>query len=530
MTSLRSAAAGQAVGALPLQASAPVTGIVYDIVCGHASSYVLQTSQQVQAAAPVSGVICGYVSPHVSSHPHNMAAVPRVSALSRISGGQISASGGAANCMQPAAGQQALSGLGMSAPASNWLPLRPVSYQPPMALHAHHPCSLAQSPSHHASHMQQKHELPAHRVTLAANGCATTARDASFHIQPPTVSSCAASDFQFRDPRRQRTVGIHVRHGGDGVQQLPCGGAILEPASRLDLSTLAGKTRVFNGLVPAVSPGLLSVAEAKAVMEADDDNQKDLLPALCARLERAVLNGDHLLPTVMQDRSGLTGLHPLVVKFSGTIPSMTVTSFVERVRRYSQASTQAYATGAVILQRLCSSTPAPLFLHSRSFQRLLIVAFMLAAKLYDDIYLSNKVWAKIGGISVSEINDLELVFLKALGWSAAVPREEYEYFTHELRWPALCSHLPSSALPFSSPLPQAWPKGSVSEDETKAQDVSLSSSSASFSDATTLPAPNSQSGLAADTGGAENELGGLSRDLGICTNMLAEMTTSEISV
>lgn len=89
--------------------------------------------------------------------------------------------------------------------------------------------------------------------------------------------------------------------------------------------------------------------------------------------------------------------------------------------RYSQASTQAYATGAVILQRLCSSTPAPLFLHSRSFQRLLIVAFMLAAKLYDDIYLSNKVWAKIGGISVSEINDLELVFLKALGWSAAVP-------------------------------------------------------------------------------------------------------------
>ena len=68
-------------------------------------------------------------------------------------------------------------------------------------------------------------------------------------------------------------------------------------------------------------------------MEADDDNQKDLLPALFARLERAVLNGDHLLPTVMQDRSGLTGLHPLVVKFSGTIPSMTVTSFVERVRR-----------------------------------------------------------------------------------------------------------------------------------------------------------------------------------------------------
>ena len=95
-----------------------------------------------------------------------------------------------------------------------------------------------------------------------------------------------------------------------------------------------GLVHAGNGsIIGTAFTRLICDKQAKAVMEADDDNQKDLLPALFARLERAVLNGDHLLPTVMQDRSGLTGLHPLVVKFSGTIPSMTVTSFVERVRR-----------------------------------------------------------------------------------------------------------------------------------------------------------------------------------------------------
>lgn len=94
-----------------------------------------------------------------------------------------------------------------------------------------------------------------------------------------------------------------------------------------------GLAHASNGSTIGAFPRLICDKQAKAVMEADDDNQKDLLPALCARLERAVLNGDQLLPTVMQDSSGLTGVHPLVVKFSGTIPSMTVTNFVERVRR-----------------------------------------------------------------------------------------------------------------------------------------------------------------------------------------------------
>jgi hypothetical protein len=45
------------------------------------------------------------------------------------------------------------------------------------------------------------------------------------------------------------------------------------------------------------------------------------------------------------------------------------------------------------------------------------------AKNNDDFFLSNNVWADIGGISVGELNELELLFLKCIGWSLLLKRE-----------------------------------------------------------------------------------------------------------
>ena len=42
-------------------------------------------------------------------------------------------------------------------------------------------------------------------------------------------------------------------------------------------------------------------------------------------------------------------------------------------------------------------------------------------------------WAKIGGLTTPELNGLELLFLKGIEWSLLLKREEYEYYTRELR-------------------------------------------------------------------------------------------------
>jgi len=54
------------------------------------------------------------------------------------------------------------------------------------------------------------------------------------------------------------------------------------------------------------------------------------------------------------------------------------------------------------LQRIKSKVPNAC-ITSRNMQRLLLVAMMLANKYLDDLFYSNKQWAKIGGNSLKKI-------------------------------------------------------------------------------------------------------------------------------
>lgn len=60
--------------------------------------------------------------------------------------------------------------------------------------------------------------------------------------------------------------------------------------------------------------------------------------------------------------------------------------------------------------------------------RFLITAVMVAAKFIDDFRLSNKDFARIGGISNSEMNILELELLKTLDFNLSVDRHLFETY------------------------------------------------------------------------------------------------------
>ena len=57
---------------------------------------------------------------------------------------------------------------------------------------------------------------------------------------------------------------------------------------------------------------------------------------------------------------------------------------------------------------------------SLTVHRLVITAVMLAAKLMDDKYYNNAFYAKIGGITTSELNHMELEMLRMLDYRTFV--------------------------------------------------------------------------------------------------------------
>ena len=50
----------------------------------------------------------------------------------------------------------------------------------------------------------------------------------------------------------------------------------------------------------------------------------------------------------------------------------------------------------------------------------------MAIKFHDDEYYDNKFYAKVGGISCLDLNELESVFLKCLDYNLFIMPETYE--------------------------------------------------------------------------------------------------------
>ncbi|KAF9900922.1 hypothetical protein EC991_006729 [Linnemannia zychae] len=73
-----------------------------------------------------------------------------------------------------------------------------------------------------------------------------------------------------------------------------------------------------------------------------------------------------------------------------------------------------------------TATPNGFRVNSFNIHRLLITCLMVAAKFTSDLFYSNARYAKVGGLSLPELNQLELVFLFTTQFDLNVKEEELQ--------------------------------------------------------------------------------------------------------
>lgn len=104
--------------------------------------------------------------------------------------------------------------------------------------------------------------------------------------------------------------------------------------------------------------------------------------------------------------------------------------YLKRMLKYTKCSPCNFVIGVIYLQRLKEgSSGGALRLTPFNIQRLLLTAVMLASKTHDDYFVSNKQWALVGDLHLSELNVLEIEMLYDLKFSMTVTREEYDVST-----------------------------------------------------------------------------------------------------
>lgn len=111
---------------------------------------------------------------------------------------------------------------------------------------------------------------------------------------------------------------------------------------------------------------------------------------------------------------------PATVFDAASPPEITVREYLNRLVQYADCSQECYVMAAIYSDRVgMAITPA-------NVHRLLLAGLVLAAKWRDDFYFSNDFYSLVGGVSLTEVNRLELELLDRVNWRAHVTEQQYE--------------------------------------------------------------------------------------------------------
>ena len=113
--------------------------------------------------------------------------------------------------------------------------------------------------------------------------------------------------------------------------------------------------------------------------------------------------------------------------FSKENPSkVTLQYFFGRIKRYSQINKSTLIIILIYADRLCVT--AGIILNPHNIHRLILGCLILAIKYNEDTYYNNEYYAKVGGVTVEELNNLEYKSFELLNFNLFISNDIYEKY------------------------------------------------------------------------------------------------------
>ncbi|GJP37580.1 hypothetical protein CLOM_g1440 [Closterium sp. NIES-68] len=112
-------------------------------------------------------------------------------------------------------------------------------------------------------------------------------------------------------------------------------------------------------------------------------------------------------------------------------PGISIDKYFDRIVKYARCSPSCYVMAYIYIDRIMQRKDAML-ITTLNVHRLLITGVLVAAKFLDDAYYNNAYYAKVGGISIEEMNRLELEFLFRLNFRLNVTESEFSSYCNVL--------------------------------------------------------------------------------------------------
>ncbi|KAL3849868.1 hypothetical protein ACJIZ3_011750 [Penstemon smallii] len=149
-----------------------------------------------------------------------------------------------------------------------------------------------------------------------------------------------------------------------------------------------------------------------------------VLLLLSTFLERCVQKNEMVLET-SQEKDVITIFHGL------RAPSLSIQQYIDRIFKYSCCSPSCFVVAHIYMDKYIQGTN--IYLTSLNIHRLLITSVMVAAKFMDDAFFNNAYYARVGGVSTTELNKLETKFLFDLDFRLHVSIQTFRKYCSMLK-------------------------------------------------------------------------------------------------
>merc|ERR1719277_2350730 len=111
---------------------------------------------------------------------------------------------------------------------------------------------------------------------------------------------------------------------------------------------------------------------------------------------------------------------------------MTLRDYAMRIQQFFDCSSSCFALSLIYMDRLAQRHPS-FTVEPLSCHKMLLTSMVVAAKFLDDKFFNNAFYAKVGGVSLHELNAMEAEFLKLLGFALHVNPQEFAAYCNLCR-------------------------------------------------------------------------------------------------
>lgn len=116
------------------------------------------------------------------------------------------------------------------------------------------------------------------------------------------------------------------------------------------------------------------------------------------------------------------------VFYMKNMPNIELQDYLCRMNKYLKPEISTFIIALIYLDRICSDKKNNILLIENNVYKLFLAAVIIAVKYNEDSYDDNNYFAKVGGITLSEMNILEKEILNLLNFRVWVSEEIYSKY------------------------------------------------------------------------------------------------------